>query len=901
MAQLQDTLTAEFGKRNILGRPIPEQLTQALNPQKPLRPYQETCLRYFMTYMEEDFEGRAARPHLLFHMATGSGKTLMMAAAMNYLYERGYRNFLFFVDSNNIVEKTRDNFLNAASQKYLFAPTVTLCGRPVEVREVANFQGADCESLNLCLTTIQGLHADLNSEKENALTFDDLADSPVVLISDEAHHLNAATRRGRAATSDEEHTRDWESTVMRIFHSDNGRLPNVLLEFTATMDLGNPDIARKYEDKIICDYPLREFRRDGYSKEVETVETASDQPLDRALQAVILSQLKRKLFATIHEDIKPVVMLKSKTIAENKTHFEAFKKLMAGLRPADIDAVRTRATGGDLHAAFGYFASHGITDENLVLELQTDFAEERLLLVDGNNISPEKQRQLNSLEEAHNGIRAVFAVDMLNEGWDVLNLFDIVRLYDTRDAKDGKPGKTTMQEAQLIGRGARYMPFADPKDPTKPRAMRKYDGDAANPLRVVEKLHYHCAHNPRYIQELHKALVETGVKEDHRRQLHLFMKDEFKQTELYRRGLVFTNNRLTVAVAEDDGTLGKALMQKTYVVDMPMGAIRSDNLLDGEVHDEPMATPISLTVKAHELGRHVWRAAMNLLAAYSFDSLRMLYPSLRSCAEFATSDSYLANLSIEIRGRGRKLADYSREEWLHIASSVLSQLLPLIASRGKSYKGTKLFAPKAFKEAFRDDLVLEIAVSDDGQREFGLSQLTPRHPEYTLDLRREPWYAYNDNFGTSEEKALVKYVEGMMPRLREKYMDIYLVRNEKDVKIYDFAEGRAFEPDFILFMRHKGTADHFDNLQIFIEPKGEHLIKADKWKEDFLLQLQSVAEITWITANDQYVIWGLPFFNEGDGAKVRFANGFEELLKSATTNSYPRSSSLPYTGFAVER
>ena len=47
----------------------------------------------------------------------------------------------------------------------------------------------------------------------------------------------------------------------------------------------------------------------------------------------------------------------------------------------------------------------------------------------------------------------------LNEGWDVLNLFDIVRCYTTRDAKAGKPGKTTVAEAQLIGRGARYFPF----------------------------------------------------------------------------------------------------------------------------------------------------------------------------------------------------------------------------------------------------------------------------------------------------------------------------------------------------------------------------------------------------------------------------------------------------------
>jgi len=39
---------------------------------------------------------------------------------------------------------------------------------------------------------------------------------------------------------------------------------------------------------------------------------------------------------------------------------------------------------------------------------------------------------LNTLEDKNNRIRAVFAVQKLNEGWDVLNLFDIVRLYESR-------------------------------------------------------------------------------------------------------------------------------------------------------------------------------------------------------------------------------------------------------------------------------------------------------------------------------------------------------------------------------------------------------------------------------------------------------------------------------------
>ena len=67
--------------------------------------------------------------------------------------------------------------------------------------------------------------------------------------------------------------------------------------------------------------------------------------------------------------------------------------------------------------------------------------------------------QVNTLEDKDNPIRAIFAVQKLNEGWDVLNLFDIVRCYEARDSGKNRIGKTTISEAQLIGRGARYFPF----------------------------------------------------------------------------------------------------------------------------------------------------------------------------------------------------------------------------------------------------------------------------------------------------------------------------------------------------------------------------------------------------------------------------------------------------------
>ena len=866
MANLQEKLESEFGRRYISRLELPDYYDTSLSPSRKLRPYQEECFRYFLTYMnpENEFDGKQARPHLLFHMATGSGKTLMMAGAILFLYEQGYRNFLFFVDSTNIVEKTKDNFLNAASSKYLFAPQIVVNGSRVEIRKVDNFQGANNDCINLCLTTIQGLHTDLNSEHENALTYDDFSDQPVVLISDEAHHMNAATRRGTASTANDEHTKDWESTVMRIFNKDNGELPNVLLEFTATADLTDPVIANKYENKVIFDYPLKKFREDFYSKEVEVIESDLA-PLDRALQAMILSQYKRKLFADIKQNIKPVVLLKSKTIVANKEIFISFKNAVSELNVAGIERIRSRAKD-DIKAAFDYFAAYDVTAENLILELKEDFSEERLLLVDGNNISSEKQQLLNSLEDASNGIRAIFAVDMLNEGWDVLNLYDIVRLYDTRDAANNRPGKTTMQEAQLIGRGARYMPFKDPNNPALDIDKRKYDGDASNPLRVIEKLHYHSAHNPRYIQELHTALVQTGIIPDTKKQLDLFLKDDFKESRLYTKGLVFVNERKTLAEMEDDGTIGKGILSKIFKVIMPTGKMRS-GLIFGNAAPSDVLTSITIDIKLGELGKHVLRSALNSFSTYNFNSLKEVYPQLKSVKEFIESDNYLAKLSVKVSGNQNSLAAYSQEDKLYIAKAVLKDLEPILRTRGKTYRGTKEFKPSVFNKVFRDKIVLNVTVSPSGDKEFGESMKTPKNQMYALDLSNVRWYAYNDNYGTSEEKALVKYIEGKMEKFEEKYDEIYLVRNEKDLKIYDFAEGRPFEPDFVLFLRVKGSSDKYDNLQLFIEPKGNNLLIKDKWKNDFLKQIKAMAEVTWCTNTDDYMVWGIPFFNENTNAE----------------------------------
>ncbi|MGB4627665.1 MAG: DEAD/DEAH box helicase family protein, partial [Erysipelotrichaceae bacterium] len=192
---------------------LPEYIGSNLNENIVLRDYQEEAFRYFITYCESDLI-KNKQIHNLFHMATGSGKTVIMAGLILYLYTKGYRKFLFFVNQTNIIEKTKENFLNPSSIKYLFADTIELMGDTVPIKEVENFAFYDKKAINICFTSTQKLHLDLNFPRENSPTIEDFEDEKIVLISDESHHINTVTK-GLSKTEKseiEENRNSWEYT-----------------------------------------------------------------------------------------------------------------------------------------------------------------------------------------------------------------------------------------------------------------------------------------------------------------------------------------------------------------------------------------------------------------------------------------------------------------------------------------------------------------------------------------------------------------------------------------------------------------------------------------------------------------------------------------------------------------
>lgn len=848
---------------DVFSKKVPQFIYNNLKAEFGKREYQQEAFGRFIHLWETKHDNN--HNQLLFHMATGSGKTLIMAGLIIYLYEKGYRNFLFFVNSTTIIEKTRDNFLNPTSSKFLFSNNISIGDKQINVKEVDNFEAANQDDINIVFSTIQGLHSRLNTPKENSITYGDFEDKKVVLISDEAHHINVETKKSTQLSLDELfEVASWENTVNRIF---NANKQNLLLEFTATADLSNPDIGKKYNDKLIFDYPLKQFRIDGYSKEVKVLQADLSQ-IERALQSIILSQYRRKVFEKNKKIIKPVILFKSKTIVESKTIFSEFLKSIKDLKTETLLKIKGKEENQIISKAFKYFDENKITLENLITELKEDFSEEKCISVNSKEESEEKQIAVNTLEDPDNEYRAVFAVDKLNEGWDVLNLFDIVRLYETRDTRDGKPGNTTMAEAQLIGRGARYCPFKMTDEQSL--FQRKFDEDLENEMRICEELYYHSSYNPKYISELNIALIDIGIKPKNVIDRQMTLKMDFQDTPFYKTGHIFLNKQIKYT-RDDVFGLPNTITDHTYKVSLKTGYVKTSFAFEKQDNSAIERKPKDFLLK--DFGQIIVRKAINKLGFFNFKNLKKLLPNLKSTTEFITSEHYLNKIKIEVDGTNEQINNLTSKDKLNITIDVLEQISLSIGSDQIEYKGTKEFKPYMLKDTVYDK-TLQFTVNESLDKEYGKSMSNPSETSIYLDLRKKNWYVFNDCFGTSEEKYLIKFVDKTYEKLKARYDEVYLVRNERYFKLYNFDDGKATEPDFVLFLVNPKERKEL-LYQVFIEPKGQHLLETDKWKETFLLALRKEHKIEQLWENREYVIWGMPFYNE----KLRKAEFEKSFLR----------------------
>lgn len=830
--------------------PVPQYVFENLKHQ--LRPYQKQAL-FNLNWTQRDADNNKYN-HLMFNMATGSGKTDLMAAIVLYMYgEYGYRNFLFVSNTNAVVEKTKENFLNETGGKYLFSQPINIDGKRISIKDVNRFSNQmSNDTIQMKLTTVQSLSNELLSIRENGLTFDDLEKQKIVILADEAHHFNASTKKDKLT----QHT--WEALLNKIRQANSA---NRQFEFTATIDVDKEEVYQKYRDKIIYKYELDKFMGEGYSKSVYRLQ-ANNSDKEKMLNAVLLSQYRKRL-AKKHNiaDFKPVILFKSNLVKVSKQAQAEFLQLIEGLTASDLTqfiADHLKITHSEaLRHTYEYWKNVDMTEA--VSEIKRDFERKTSVNVNDNTASEgilgDKAdfKKLNTLEDPNNPIRTIFAVAKLTEGWDVLNLFDIVRI--------GEQSTTLMQtnsEAQLIGRGARYYPFEYEGERSYTRRFNSKEND----MYLLESLYYHTINDSKYINNLHKSfdkmnLVSENDDDSNYQILSAKVKEGFQRTKVYKRGKLYQNKQEDVP-AEDYSNIGAyGVDGKTMMVNVNSSTMEAgvSAAYDNETAD--VQKTVCDFYKASD--RRLIKKAMARDRFYRYDVLSTYVPKLKSIEEFITSNDWLGRLKVVALVSDDSI-ELSMEERCQIVQKALTKIKEKIKQNYQKKRGTKEFYP----------VPISSIVHDYSKRVYTGERSQVSESIFSVDMSKKSWFVYDRAIVDHLEHEFISMIGRFVDdnELTKKYDDVYLIRNEETIdglKIFEFQPGedgvrhyQGFMPDFILYL-----ADRDQQLayQIFAEPKGDQLLNKDGWKQTLL---ESLDNIEVIAENEKIKLLGLKFYLRGD-------------------------------------
>ncbi|MCQ2702070.1 DEAD/DEAH box helicase family protein [Helicobacter pylori] len=811
---------------------LPTHITS--NLKKELRDYQKKAIYNYL----EKRQFNPDQKHFMFEMATGSGKTLVMAGLILECYKQGYQNFIFFVNSTSILEKTKLNFTDSVSSKYLFSENININDENTEIKSINNLNESHNSAINIYFSTIQGLFSLFTKAKENAITLEDLKDQKLVFLADEAHHLNTETKK-KLNDSEASEKHNWESVVKLALEQNKD---NLLLEFSATIPK-EKSVEEKYKNLKVATYTLKEFSEDKFCKNIYSL-SYENKALETRFLGACVSSLYKELLAQHHniENFKPCILFKSERIEESKKNQERFNAFLENLSPLDLENFFNHSRNAFFKAAKNFFDEQNHTP-NLVALLQNKFKESVQINTNNEKELEKSMLLLNSLEDRDNPKRVIFSVDKLNEGWDVLNLFDIVRLKNKASQKD------TIKDAQLIGRGARYYPFS--YNDSKPSRIEFYQRkfDLFNPLSVLERLDYHAVYDSEFIAKLNNELQTLGLGFVNEKQtIPLTPTKRFKC--YYASNKREKNNNL---FNKDYSGPVEATLQSLHV---PLFGF---NVREKKVDFKEENKGDRTYYIPHTLDKipiNYFLKALNL-KNLDFKTLKKAFKKHASNNKVGFIERYVSSLKTNFH-KNQKFDD--NKTLLKLAVYIIGNLKDTLLKEQDKY----------------DVSALELKEFETHNKSLSASEWEKNIPPYE-------WLLFKDmrKLDSDLEREFLGFINNHKELLDKKFKEWCVLRNDHfaELKVFCNIEGpyyaQGFEPDFILFAQ---THEYeFLGFTCYMEAKGEHLEPSNAWKKEFLETLENA---TLKSHNKKLHLKGLPFFTlHNSVVNGEFKTAFDQTFK----------------------
>ncbi|MGL2600443.1 DEAD/DEAH box helicase family protein [Helicobacter pylori] len=813
---------------------LPTHITS--NLREELRDYQKQAIYNYL----EKRQSHPTQKHFMFEMATGSGKTLVMAGLILECCKQGYQNFIFFVNSTSILEKTKLNFTDSASSKYLFSENININDENTEIKSINNLNESHNGAINIYFSTIQGLFSLFTKAKENAITLEDLKDQKLVFLADEAHHLNTETKK-KLNDSEASEKRNWESVVKLALEQNKD---NLLLEFSATIPK-EKSVEEKYKNLKVITYTLKEFSEDKFCKNIYSL-SYENKGLETRFLGACVSSLYKELLAQHHniENFKPCILFKSERIEDSKENQERFNAFLENLSPLDLENFFHYSRNAFFKDAKNFFDKQKYTP-NLVAFLQTKFKKSTQINTNNEKELEKSMLLLNSLEDRDNPKRVIFSVDKLNEGWDVLNLFDIVRLKNKASQKD------TTKDAQLIGRGARYYPFSynDFKPSRTEFYQRKFD--FSNPLSALERLDYHAVYDSEFIAKLNNELQDLGLG-------FVNEKQTIPLTPTKRFKCYYASNTKDKKKNLFNKDYTDPVIVKLQSLHVPLFAF---NVREKKVDFKEENKGDKTYFKPHTLNEipiNYFLKALNL-KNLDFKTLKKAFTKHPFNNKVGFIEQYISHLKTNFH-KDQKFDD--NKNLLKLAVYIIENLKDALLKEQDKYEVS----------------ALEL-------KEFETHNKSLSASEWEKDIPFYEWLLFKDmrKLDSKLEREFLDFINDNKEVLDKKFKEWCVLRNDHftELKVFCNIENspfyaQGFEPDFILFAQTH--SDEFLGFTCYMEAKGEHLEPSSAWKKEFLEMLENAM---LKSHNKKLHLKGLPFFTLHNNKAVNgeFATAFEQIFK----------------------
>jgi type III restriction enzyme len=324
-------------------------------------------------------------------VATGVGKTFVLAAAVEYYAERGHKHFAVVVPGRTILEKTIANFTPGHAKRIQGMDVEPLI---VTAENFATVDHADPEQVKLYVFSVQSLLKPTGKQGRKTHTFHEtLGDAfyeylkerdDLILFADE-HHVYYGPAFSKAI-------RDLE--------------PRILVGLTATPEKKTP------REQIVYAYPLAHAIADRLVKTPVIVGRHDERkdPRTKLADGIRLLEAKRAAVERYCEltgrpTVNPVMLVIATTIDEAD----------------EVSATMREATFFEGRYADAVLTVHSKQSDEALAELE-------------------------KVEDPESLVRVIVSVGMLKEGWDVKNVYAICSL---------RPMLSELLQEQTLGRGLR--------------------------------------------------------------------------------------------------------------------------------------------------------------------------------------------------------------------------------------------------------------------------------------------------------------------------------------------------------------------------------------------------------------------------------------------------------------